>query len=420
MADVSERACSPERDGSSGWRGWSRGALFVVAAVVAALVSGCTSDDGVVVSTEEFDAEMALASAVEGMTSGRFRLTFSVTLDDTGLEGVSQFLPSVLEHFMVSEGSFVGDRVSTTTTGEGLFGEVGAIETRLIDGTQYFSLGDGVSDALFGMDTVENIGERLDGRTWLALDQSEVLDPAEAMVFGRVDSPVQLLDGATQVDHVAPREYDGETMQVLTARLQEPEQRLPAETAIDSRVAAIQQYRAEHSYGVAEVLIDADGRMRRIEITTIDEIEEQYRSCVLLATEPELGLVVEFYDLGADIEIEAPPADTVVSALEWQTILSEAVAGHGQVWPGATTTTEVSGSPGIPTYSTPVGELDRPGLERMVTMGLEMLGADPVDLTQFTDEELVELIQAYIDNLYEFDVDVPDEELNELYEGCPG
>ena len=205
------------------------------------------------------------------------------------------------------------------------------------------------------------------------------------------------------------------------------------------------------------VHVDDQGRLRRIETTSRDGVEEQYRDCVLLFSMGGHSAVIEYSDFGADIAIEDPDPATVVDVTELAEIgdlglylglgtsdeieLDEVPGDAG----GGMTTTTAFGPEDLasmlremhgpmladgasligldpatiptmsedeildaverledarrtqPTTQTALGLQDRIGMLGLIRSGVEMLGLEPLEgLEAMTDQQLAELIDNYV------------------------
>ena len=172
----------------------------------------------------------------------------------------------------------------------------GAMEIRMVDGTMYMNMG-----ALLG----SRADSVLHGRDWVSVDvaamggQSSTQNPADML---------QALRGAGDVRLVGHEEIDGTETDHYRADIdvQKAMEKVPAK---DRDLAARGLSDLGSSFPI-DVWIDHDGLPRRfaldIEIPGQGSVRES----------------IDYSDYGADVSIEAPPADQVQSMGDFQRVAS--------------------------------------------------------------------------------------------------
>jgi hypothetical protein len=333
----------------------------LVAAVPALFLAACTDDSGyaTVVIDDGGTAAATLAAAVESTVgdSGRIEMTANGTFGHGGTAW-SQ----------VATVQFIGDDSLTTTTIT--FDDAGepvesTIESLSVDGATYF--GTPTYGATAGGNVVE--APYPDGIEWIdasaMLPQSSADPGASAAAVWRSFSTAFL--GLSEVTEVDAQRIDGESFRSFDARLgtdqlaalmgatgeAPPGVRDPAEW--EERFASVQRYAGDHVWVDATVLIDGDGRLRRVTLEWFDDVDAAFEGCIALT-----GFVsteraqLDFFDVGGDVgPIEAPDPETVMSVAEQQALLMDATPS------GPTPTTVVSSddlSPGPSSTSGSVTE----------------------------------------------------------------
>lgn len=481
----------------NGGRAWVRTAVAALA--VAGVVGACTGDDGVKVIADDSDPVAALTAAVEAMPdSGRIRSTTEIDYSDwqneLGDDGPAY--PTGMK--LAVDAEFAGNRSRFTSRIETVGLDTGPIESSyLLVGDTTFTevqpMLDGFEQTLDQMDDLdgEQFGDSysaemaellaaartaLGDRRWVRHDVDTgaawmpALGASSAVDLEEVRDPARVIEQLTDVTAAESVTRDGATFAVYRGRL-DPDQLFStgeddettshpasaaeilgdgADPADVERLERIEKYGDERT-GV-DVVIDVDtaGRLRRIETTNRDQVEDEYRDCTYLGSGGRYSSVTEFFDLGADIVIEQPDPATVMDASELASLELFSSSGGDDVGSGGTVTTMVGsvddgGHPGgepwlrmedestlrdgadligldpatiasmtdddieaameqleiaresLPTFDTAMGEMDRIEMLYIIRRGVELLGLESLDLSAQSDQQLADLINAYLE-----------------------
>ena len=461
-------------------RRWS--ATLVGSMAVLALAAGCTGDDGVEVIADDRDPMDVLAAAAESLpTSGRIRATIEMDLagwtDVDDAEAADEEVPSSFRSTVDME--FSGDRSRMRTSTESDVEGVGPYESEVLQvgDTAYLSAASlldvfesempGEEAAPEDLEMRESARRAVGDREWISFGGDEAASlgmisfwGAGAGAEGKEDwlDPATVFEELTEVVELEPIVGDGTQVRVFRGTYDMFSQ-LPGDVMDDdspedaARRERIDAYRRERAGTEVVVHLDDQGRLRRIETTSRDEVEEQYRDCMLLFSMGDHSTVIEYSDLGADIAIEAPDPATVVDVAaigELGTYMGsgtfeeiEADDVSGDDLDGGTATTVVGGdtenwahdmygtmlSDGaaligldpatIPSMTEPelfdamdrleearqsqpktqtaLGLHDRIGMLELIRAGVDMLGLEPLQgLEAMTDQQLAELIDNYV------------------------
>jgi hypothetical protein len=314
-----------------------------VAAVPALFLAACTDDSGyaTVVIDDGGTAAATLAAAVESTVgdSGRIEMTANGTFGHGGTAW-SQ----------VATVQFVGDDSLTTTTIT--FDDAGepvesTIESLSVDGATYF--GTPTYGATAGGNVVE--APYPNGIEWIdagaMLPQSSADPGASAAAVWRSFSTAFL--GLSEVTEADAQRIDGESFRSFDARLgadqlatlmgstDDAPPGVPDPAEWEERFASVRRYAEDHVWVDANVLIDGDGRPRRVMLEWFDDVDAAFEGCI-----PLTGFVsteraqLDFFDVGEVGPIEAPDPETVMSVAEQQALMMDAMPS------GPTPTTVVS------------------------------------------------------------------------------
>lgn len=438
-----------------------------VAGVAALLIAatGCTlgDDSTEVVVDDGGDAMATLSGAMDSLQvgSGRFRQTVSF-VEDPGT-------PEEVAGEFRLEGSFAGTDVEATSTfdfGDGPDApEPVVTRQRTIGSTSYFAY-EGAPDDFAGWPDGTWIEYDLDDT-----DEADMIDPTGGMM------PPFLQDGAALVDSVeglaeaSPVELDGtsfrsfegsvgmEGAEALLSSGAEPYDEFEGMSAAErARFERIRAYESARTPIQMEVLVGDDGSLRRLTLEGSSDIEPQYADCWMLS-EGDFRFELEVFDRGAPVEVVAPDPSTVrawddadlsgwfaddpefdedgmmrgfleeeVRAGAWVVGLDPATIGDlsdGELVDLQQRIAEASQQ--LPTVETVLGPMNRLELLSTVAIGLEMEGADPASVEGLSDQQLAELIDAYLTEnpdlapttAEEPELSLEDEEYGFDYEGCP-
>ncbi len=466
-------------------RRWS--ATLVGSVAVLALAAGCTGDDGVEVIADDRDPMDVLAAAAESLpTSGRIRATIEMDLSgwsDIDDEAGDEEMPSSFRSTVDME--FNGDRSRLRSSVEPDAEGLGTYESEVLQ------VGDAAyvtAASLLDMFDPEQSGEDV------TPEDLEMLESARAVIgdrrwvrFGEDDGgvgmftllgtgvgaegqeqwldPATIFEELTGVTELDPIVSDGAQVRVFRGTYEQPgwsgeeldDFGEPYSEEEAARIERIEAYGRERTGTEVVVQLDDQGRLRRIETTSRDDVEEQYRDCMLLFSMGEHSAVIEYSDFGADIAIEEPDPATVVDVAELARDdgglglylgLDAPVPDDESEWSdeaeGGTTTTafgpedlasflrEMHGptlSDGAaligldpatiptmsedeildaverldearrtqPTTQTALGLQDRIGMLELIRSGVDMLGLEPIPgLEAMTDQQLAGLIDSYV------------------------
>lgn len=460
------------------------GATLVGSIATLALAAGCTGDEGVQVVTDDVDGAAALAEAVgETPTSGRFRQEMTMDTADPSRQDEDWSM------HVVADGEFVGDdvryRMRSDFGGQEMDGE-----SLLVGGQVFNSASsmldsfdvpgdDDIAAALTAQRAA--LEAELVGKDWVqspaAPADPEGVDGGLGSVLGGdptslLMDPVELLDDLDEVRELDPVDRDGESMRRFVGvvgrdsifgpgEADDADSGVPAEE--QARIDRIDDYAWSRTESSVEVLVGPDGFIRRVHLEIADDIEERYRGCAQLMDQGSMSMTVELFDLGAPIEIVAPDPSTVIALSELgaatplgvddpsggalsptslfgrelaEQMLRDGAAliGLDPATIGSLSDDEVDAAidrieaaeESLPTFDTRIGPQNRLEMIETIRMGTTMLGIEPLDLSGYSDQQLADLINSYLDEYgFEFgtgDGSGDDEELDEdydLFEGCP-
>ena len=415
----------------SGRIGTRARALGVAALVGAALVAGCTSDEGIeVVVDDGGDALATLNDAVARTQelSGEFTMLSQVDVSEQ-MAAMAEDVPEELrdesdpgDGRWSSElrGRFDGDDLDGVVTMTGDLGntfgsEPGSdgddeMQVLLVDGQAYRSV-----------EPFDEPGivEAMAGRTWIEEEMPDDAELAElegisfgpgAMVLTGAAMPHDVLGSLGDLEQLVDLreedgvEFDGTELRSFRAAfsqealwpqddLAEFGEELTAEQ--QARADRIQAYRDEHVRSEVEILVDGDGLVRRVEVINSDDIEPRYRACMQMFGPGDSSMVIELRALGAPVEITAPDPSQVMPLDEYDTLLDRALSegmveemeGMGisdeeiQAMLAEDGTGDLSGAEDLEAEG-------RRWLEQVVIDGAPLIGLDPATVPSMSDVEL--------------------------------
>jgi hypothetical protein len=427
--------------------------------------AGCTlgDDSTEVVVDDGGDAMATLSGAMESLQvgSGRFRQTVSfVEAGGTAEEFAGEFR---------LEGSFTGTDVESVSTFD--FGDMPepVVTRERAIGSKRYTTTEGSPDGVPGWP---------DG-TWVEYDledEDEVIDPTGGMMSPFLQDGAALVDSVEGLAQASPVELDGtsfrsfegsvglEGADALLSGGEEPYDETEGMSADDrARFERIRAYESARTPIRVEVLVGEDGTLRRLILEGTSDIEPQYARCSALFAGGDFRFELEVFDRGAPIEIVAPDPATVKAwddpslfgsfaddpefdedgmmrgFLEEEVHAGAWVIGLDPATIPALSDDELvdlqqriaEASQQLPTVETVLGPMNRLELLSTVAIGLEMEGADPASVEGLSDQQLAELIEAYLTENPDLaptngdegmtDDALADEELisDEYFEGCP-
>jgi hypothetical protein len=409
----------------SGRIGTHARALGVAALVGAALLAGCTSDEGIEVVVDDGGDALATLNEAVARTqelSGEFTMVSQVDMSEQ-TAAMTEDVPEELrgeadlgDGRWSSElrGRFDGDDLDgvVTMTGDlgGVFGSERGDDEMLVlmvDGRAYRSV------APFDE---PGIVEAMAGRTWIEEEMPDDEELAELEGFGPGEMvlsggamPTDVLGSLGDLEQLVDLreeggvEFDGTELRSFRASFSQ--EALWPEDDLDefgeeltgeqqARVDRIEAYRDEHVHSEVQVLVDDEGLVRRVEVTTTDDIEARYRDCMQMYGMGDSSMVTELRALGAPVEITAPDPSQVMPLDEyetvWERVISEDMAaemegmGASQEEIEAMLSDELEGLPDLDGLE---GE-ERRWLEQGVIDGAPLIGLDPATVPSMTDDEL--------------------------------
>jgi hypothetical protein len=380
-------------------RSWRQ---LLVAGSAAMLTLACTGgDDGteVIVDGGQTDpsAVVAAAGGRTEVTSGRVRQSLEMDFSAmTGSFDEAEAGAVANAMRMEFEGTFTGSSIAGDVTLQVDGPDAEAVEERSrvisTDGATY-------SDAppfgmsFFGGDDAfdEQLRSAAGGRTWFESEAVD-LDDAESdpsTMFG-LDTPNQALQILGELDEVReldPVRVDDVELARFAGRAGVDSMDGPntMEIAGDDAAAAarqqrIEDYRDAHQWLEVEVLIDPDGYVRQLDLRSRDEVEEQYRECIELFGIGGVAMSVEFWDLGAAVEIVAPDPADVMPYEEQERVWADWFgSGFGSSYSAPVTGDEPS----------PIPPGMRAFYEEELRAGAAEIGLDPASIPSMPDDELM-------------------------------
>lgn len=406
----------------------SQGAVrrFAVAGVVAVLVAatGCTlgDDSTEVVVDDGGDAMAALTAAVERTQGVSGEFTMRTRTD------MSSMYDTLSEEQLEAEGLEVGDGVLESEVngrfdGENMEAVIQASAFGLDDEFDWpdetrFLVVDGASYMTLMPFEPDEVTAALGARTWIEQELPEdALDdmglPAGGDVLMGAASPADVLSSLSNLSElVGLREEAGSTFDGVDVRTFRGEMSVADmwpdagmgdvwEDELDpgqlERMDRIEAYRAEHVRSEVTVLVDTEGLVRRVEVTTTSDVEEEFRRCLHMATTMEGSLVTELRALGSDVQIAAPDPADVMTLEEYDRL-------YEQLEPE---TIDIDG--GDVDLDVPDELLDdlpsdwREIAEQVVRDGAGLIGLDPATIPTMTEEELFDAEQR----IYEAETAAP-------------
>ncbi len=296
------------------------------------------------------------------------------------------------------------------------------------------------ADELFGTfdsstAAIETSPQEIDGVRYRAFDLDLAVDEVEELLGGGTDDAGD--EGWEAVGEV--RDAEG-----------------------TARYDSIEQFGREHSGAQVQVLVDDEGRLRRISIELVNDVPAEFADCALLADARTEGtIVMDVTELGA-VTIDAPDPAAVMTESEADALYEasddaefEGTFGSDEDlletsdggWPrealelelsleGATPATDLATlqtmteealvaaweerlavEATLPRTETVFGDQTRSEMLGLVRAGMEREGVDPSMADGLTDEQLAELIDTYLRSEA-----LPGSSADDSYdefEGCP-
>jgi len=440
-------------------RGRTAGVALGAMALLAGITAGCTGaddDSESLVVDDGSSAAAVVAGAVQGAADSSGRIDVVSEFDDPSL-GLNSDVTI----------RYAGEDMEVLATMAAPFPELspGAPEFELrllaVGGATYAG-GD-----LFGLSPTD--GASLpDGVEWVDVTDSEsfstgVTAPEAGELFAS-------LDELSQVTELDPTSIDGHDYRTFGASMsmsaavefasggdREDERAAQIEDEDDAWIArydAIAEYGEMHSEVEATVLIGEDDSLRRVVLELSSDIPGEFADCFVLSDVLGNGRVVlDITELG-DVHIDAPDPSTVISSAEADALVESSV---GETSGGADPLTDpsseqidhdlvgalqyhaatlgldpsavpamspdevVAAAEQLPEVETALGAMSRPGLLATVSVGMSIEGIDPSVADTLTDEQLAELINAYVaeqDGAF-FDAGAAGPVERDDFEGCP-
>lgn len=412
---------------------------LLIAGSAAMLTLACTGGDGgteVIVDGGQTDpsAVVAAAGGRTEVTSGRVRQSFEMdfsamtgSFDDSD-EVEAGLVANAMR--MEFEGTFAGSSIAGDVTFQADGPDAEAIEERsrviVTDGVAY-SDSPAFGMSFFGGD--DGFGEQLRsaaaGRTWFEngaadLDEAES-DPSTMFGLDTPNQALQILGELDEVRELDPVRVDDVELARFAGRAGVDSFDGPATAEIDgsddgpdpARQQRIAEYRDAHQWLEVEVLIDPEGYVRQLDLRSRDEVEERYRDCIELFGVGGLTASVEFWDLGAPVEIVAPDPADVMPDEEQARVMAD--------WFG-------SGSALLPEGEwSPIPPGMRALYEEELTAGAAEIGLDPASIPSMTDDELMVAVERLWD-VQQSELEAQQDEMSDLglgdnddwqFEGCP-
>ncbi len=414
-------------------------------------------------------------------TSGRFRYEMDTSMpgpDDAGWSmrtaGEGEFAGDDLRIRLESSSdggvTMSGETVSDVIVVDGRQFHDVASRLAIYDGW----IADGATPGLEAAQ--EALAATVEGKDWIESAAMTVEDDEldgdglEAIFVGGPASlltdPAELLDDLDDVRELDAVERDGESLRRFAGTVRRDSMFGPGEGADDPELSAedrarldrIDEYAWSHTESSVEVLVGPDGYIRGLQLEVADDFEPEYRDCMHLSENGSLSMTIELFDLGEPIEIVAPDPATVIdeSALNdlggvgvgpddvdssfgslssvemFGREATEQVVADGAALIALDPATIPSltdeqldeviaqielAAAALPTFDTRVGQRNRPEMIELIRMGTTMLGIEPLDLSGYSDQQLADLINSYLDE-YGFAFGGDDEEHDD-FEGCP-
>lgn len=420
---------------------WRR---LLVAGSAAMLTLACTGgDDGaeVIVDGGETDpsAVVAAAGGRTEVTSGRVRYSAEIDFSSIGpLAGPDEAAsnnaaPTMRVEF---EGAFSGSSIDV----EGVVGfdapDAGeAVDERFrlieFDGVAYTDSTPGMAGMGSELsDLAEQLRAAAGSRTWFEsppVDRASAeSDPSEMFGLDTPNRALQILGELDEVRELEPVRVDEVELARFAGRagIDTYEKPGTGENAGDdegvdpARQERIDEYRDAHQWLEVEVLIDPEGYVRQLDLRSRDEVEDRYRDCIALFGIGDATASVEFWDLGARVEIVAPDPADVMPYEEQERIMNswsesgQALLPDDGALAGEEPVTVVAGSPMPPE--------ERAYWEEFLRVAYEESGRDPASIPSMTDQELLVAATAHMRGSPRSGTDDQSEDLDDWrYAGCP-
>jgi predicted small secreted protein len=268
---------------------------LVVALAVTLSACGSGSDGSSAPDATGVSATKLIASSADKAAAAKTaRISGEVTVEVRG-ERKTMPIDGALD-FRTGAFEFGYDMSSLGVPG----GQDAKIQARMVDGTMYMSFGD-----LLAGELGEGLSSALGGKSWVKLDLASLGLGSTGAGGGLGDAnpggTLESLRGAGDVKRIGSEKVRGADTTHYRVTI-DPEKAL-------AEVPAEQRARVQENLGKlggpipVEVWIDGDGQARKITMN-VD------------AAGAKVSTTIEYFDFGAKVDVNAPPADEVIDFSE--------------------------------------------------------------------------------------------------------
>jgi len=347
-----------------------RGLLGVTASALL-VASGCSSSDDANVIASGDTAEAVVTAALDAALSGSGRVQMRIDVDDAAMQSLIEQMTEQSEELSRELGEDVEEpelwgpedleaELLLEFDGEDFsLSEPGADPPAIlqVDGRGFQSVAAMAAwqrDLYVGMSEDETFGalegpQVPEGVEWVSVDPDDGWYPVgTGWSLSSVDEGPHLIrsEHLRDVVDAGPSEVDGTPTHRYTASLddaaiaemhdlEEPEEGSdedPAEPSgedaaledeYDARLSAVEDYLWEHLSVEVSIHLDGDGRLVRTEVANSMDVGE-HAACFLLAMSAmPVTMTADYSDLGAELDLAAPPSATVISRTEYEELENE-------------------------------------------------------------------------------------------------
>jgi hypothetical protein len=424
------------------------GVALGAVALVAAVAVGCTGaddDSESLVVDDRSDASATLAAAIEETREDSGRIVVTIADDSDGEAFSSTTTVDVDgENLRVSSVSSFAMADDPGAEDE-LLGMPADLRMTLlqVDGSSYLS-----TEMMLAFNGVGGVDQELPAEVetarWIDVTEDVAADDDGNLLFApglgmtpMADDPLAAFDAVTDVAEMPTEQVDGEELRRFEASV--PAADLQAlltggatadvggladlddgeSDAWSARRDAISDYELAHGRAEAVFLVGQDGRLVEVQLTAVFEPEPEFADCGYFSSDNDGTLSLSFSPL--DEAITAPDPAEVITSARLEELMADVTGGL--FWGD---TPEAGADPDVPTVSTSMGELSRDDMLGLVRSGMQREGVDPAIADTLTDQQLADLITAYLagdhlgGGMEESDESESPEALEEEFAGCPG
>jgi len=272
---------------------WSRSFVGALLALVAVLASACGGDKPV-------DAVQVLAAAPDKTVAA----TSARIAGEMTMEIGAQSTHAKYDGALDLKGH--GGTMTMDASSFGLPG--GEVEVRVVDGVVYVNL-----DVILKMAGGGLVPPALDGKHWMSLDMSKVVEGAQAMQSdpsAASTNSLEYLRGADPdgIDKIGDEDVRGEPTTHYRADIDvDVMKRKLGDAKMSGSARKLMEQGIDSMDGktfTMDVWVDHDGRVRR------QDFDQRYH---VQGRAMRMSMRVEYYDFGVKVDAEKPAADEVVT-----------------------------------------------------------------------------------------------------------